>query len=178
MEVVYFSITSVPFYYSTSVTTRNITAWTISTLYVKSCARSTTLNYSLKWVQRRTRLNAVMSSRLKKWNNIVVEEFSLLGCNAVQSGKSQPMFRRDISPSSSGSKSKSTRNRQEAGLRQSKPREENQNLLQADLVFPHSVCSDCRIFLDFALKKEGICSFETSVTSQKIRVKLFNYGDV
>jgi hypothetical protein len=50
-------------------------------------------------------------------NNKKDEEYHLLGYNALKSVESQPAFRRNISPPSSGLKNKRTRNQRESTCR-------------------------------------------------------------
>jgi hypothetical protein len=83
----------------------------------------TQIPHELTW--GRNQPAAVRSRRLPAWavapHSCGYEEFYLLGNNALQSGESQPPFRRNIVHLSSGSKSKASKKQHEAGSNQSHP---------------------------------------------------------
>jgi hypothetical protein len=66
------------------------------------------------WAKTRQLTTPNFKYRYVFTNKYIIEELCLLGYNALQSGKSQPTFRRNMSPSYSGLKSK-PRNQNEAG---------------------------------------------------------------
>jgi hypothetical protein len=58
---------------------------------------------------------AMMLEEVTSENSVLIEEFYLLGYNAVWSVESQPTIQKNISAPSSGSKNKPTRNQKDVG---------------------------------------------------------------